>query len=181
MTQNHTMYIINYMVSKALKNLYFIFRVTKEFRNIHVLWILYLFCVKSILSYAWPVWSPLYCIDSGKIENVQHKLFRLLSYRSGKGISFGSHNSIFARLTGLHTLNSRRQFSVILFLFEIIFKFVDSKCLFSCIDLNTLSRHHRFCRPFSTSLTINNFIYKSFIQRSCNAVNFDSLVFNLFK
>lgn len=67
--------------NKALRNLYCISRAAKEFRDINALCTLYNAYVKSILNFASPVWSPYYDIESGRIERVQRKFLRLLSFR----------------------------------------------------------------------------------------------------
>ena len=67
---------ISYVVSKASKCLGFLFRVTKNFRNIHCLKALYCAIVRSILEYASLVWSPYYQNGISRLESVQKKFFR---------------------------------------------------------------------------------------------------------
>lgn len=67
---------VSYTVDKASKALGFIFRVAKNFSDIHCLRSLYCFLVRCILEYCCAVWSPTYCNGVERIESVQRHFLR---------------------------------------------------------------------------------------------------------
>jgi len=112
---------INVTKSSALKRLYFIFRFAKDFTDVKAFTTLYICWVRSLLLYASQVWSPYYINKSHEIEAVQHKFYRLLSFKIGKGMSYDNHNySDLANYVGLPSLHSLRDYHDILFLYRII-------------------------------------------------------------
>ncbi len=162
---------INYIISNALRKLYYILRITKDFKDIDAMCALYTALVRSNLLYASQVWSPYYDNVISRIESVQHKFFRQLSYRLGCGMMYYDHDyRRLSQLTGICSLESFRDYLDILYLYKIIYDFVDSKYLFSSIKLNTVTKNLRFPRPFDVELDRSNFMNKSFIFRSCNLV-----------
>lgn len=66
----------SYTVNKASRALGFIFRVAKNFSDIHCLKSLYCSLVRSILEYCSAVWSSAYCNGSERIESVQRRFLR---------------------------------------------------------------------------------------------------------
>ncbi|XP_053691665.1 uncharacterized protein LOC128740165 [Sabethes cyaneus] len=66
----------SYIIAKANKNLGFIFRVTKEFRDPYCLRALYYSLVRSVIEYAAVVWSPYSGIWSSRLEAIQRRFVR---------------------------------------------------------------------------------------------------------
>jgi len=80
------------IVNKAMKTLGFIFRSVSDFKNPSTLVYLYKTLVRPILLNDHQIWSPFYKEYEKKLESVQHKFFRKLSYRLGRPMRFDDHN-----------------------------------------------------------------------------------------
>ena len=78
-------YILNieFIVSKALKMLGFVYRTCKHFEDNTVMLSLYKSLVRSGLEYCSSIWSPSQDNLIVKIERVQKRLVRWLCYRDG--------------------------------------------------------------------------------------------------
>lgn len=71
---------IDGIVRKANKMLGFIMRITKDFRNVNCITLLYNTLVRSQLEYAVSVWSPYQRTYRDKLERVQKRFTRHLNY-----------------------------------------------------------------------------------------------------
>lgn len=67
---------ISYTVDKASRALGLIFRMTKNFSDVHCLKSLYGSLVRSILEYCSPVWNPYYNNGVQRVESVQRRFLR---------------------------------------------------------------------------------------------------------
>lgn len=67
---------ISYIVSKASRQLGFVFRTAKNFTDIYCLKALYCALVRSTLEYCCSVWSPYYENSVARIESVQRRFIR---------------------------------------------------------------------------------------------------------
>lgn len=74
---------IDNIVNQSLRMLGFILRITKSFKNIKTLVILYNALVRSKLEYCCQIWGPYYDIYIEQLERVQRKFTRALYYRMG--------------------------------------------------------------------------------------------------
>ena len=74
---------IEFIVSKASRMLGFVYRSTKCFNDNSVLLSLYKSYVRSRLEYCSSIWSPSQQYLISKIERVQKRLVRWMSYRDG--------------------------------------------------------------------------------------------------
>lgn len=72
---------IDQLVSSALKTLGFVTRVTSEFANIASRIAIYNSLVRSKLLYAAPVWFPNYNVHVSRLELVQRRFLKTLSYK----------------------------------------------------------------------------------------------------
>lgn len=72
---------IDSIVNRAFRNLGFINRVSKPFQSINTIKILYYSFIRSILEFASVVWSPCYHIHIKRIEQVQEKFLKSLSFK----------------------------------------------------------------------------------------------------
>ena len=70
---------INHVINRANKQLGFIMRHSKDFKNKETLRLLYLTLVRSTLTYNSVVWHPLRKESMLRLERVQHKFFRFAS------------------------------------------------------------------------------------------------------
>lgn len=67
---------LSYVVDKASRTLGFIFKVAKNFSDIHCLKSLYYSLVRSTLEYCSAVWSPCYDNGAERIESIQRRFLR---------------------------------------------------------------------------------------------------------
>lgn len=72
---------INNIVSAASKTLGYITRVTKDFRNIRVMRLLFMSLVAPKLEYASLVWSPMYRKHVNVLEQIQKRFLKYLSWK----------------------------------------------------------------------------------------------------
>lgn len=173
---------MDYIIKMAFKRMYYIFRIAKEFRDIDALCLIFNSLVRSLLCYASPIWSPCYEVNAIKLESVQHRFFRMLSFKIGFGMRFDNYDySLKASRTGIFSLKSFRDYQDILFLYNIIYEYVDSDTLFKLIKFNSQGRSLRRYRLFDTEFTRGNFLQKSFIHITCNRINALDDVKNIFE
>ena len=143
--------------------------------------VLYCSLVRSPLFYASQVWSPYYANISSRIESVQHRFFRLLSFKICKGMGFSDHDySDISLSTGVCSLRSFRDSLDVLFLYKLLHDFVDIEYLFSSVRYNEHLRVLRQFRPFLLENRGGNFLNKSFIFRATSLVNASPLVISIF-
>lgn len=108
---------IDIITKKAYKNLGFVLRACKSFKNISSLKIVYFAYVRSLLEYASQIWSPHYNTHKIRLERIQKKFIKHISYRQRKSVA--SYPQA-CELNGLLTLEDRRDVLDICFLYDII-------------------------------------------------------------
>lgn len=67
---------ISFVISKASRQLGFVFRTAKNFTDVYCLKALYCALVRSTLKYCSAVWSPYYENSAARLENVQRRFIR---------------------------------------------------------------------------------------------------------
>ena len=82
----------NHITSRARSLIGFIFRNSRQFKNVSTLQCLFRSLITSILSYASSIWSPYTKSGIEKIEKVQHTLIRQLSFKIGEPMHKFDHN-----------------------------------------------------------------------------------------
>ncbi|CAG9814258.1 unnamed protein product [Phaedon cochleariae] len=114
-------------VKKALRNLGFISRITKSFKNPKSLLILYNSLVRSHLEFASIVWNPYYYKYIERVERVQMKFMNILFFKFKRPQTHLSYESRLQHFN-LSKLSSwtRRIVSYVIFLFKIFSNRVDS-------------------------------------------------------
>jgi hypothetical protein len=60
----------------------FLFRICKDFRNVHSLKIVYFAYVRSHLEYCSPVWNPTKITHSNEIDRIQRKFVKFLYHKN---------------------------------------------------------------------------------------------------
>jgi len=80
------------IVSKAMRTLGFIFRSVSDFKKPSTIVYLYKTLVRPILLNDYQIWSPFYKKYIKKLESVQHKFMRKLSYKMGSPMRFDHHD-----------------------------------------------------------------------------------------
>lgn len=154
---------IDNIVNKAFRQLGFILRVSKPFKQSHTLKLLYFSFVRSILDFACIIWSPFYACHIGRIERVQKKFIKNLDFRE-------NHDHVTyedsLRRHSVTTLENRRIMFDQIFLFKILNNFIDSPHILekNCIRVpRSSSRSQKlFVIPaYKSVYTSNNFFRRS--------------------
>lgn len=130
---------IGYIVTKASRQLGFIFRTTKAFTNIYCLKALYCGLVRSTLEYCSAVWNPHYQNSVERIESVQRRFvrfaLRLLPWRDPHRLpSYASR----CQLIDLDALDVRRNVARALVVSDVLTSRIDCPALLQ--RLNILAR-----------------------------------------
>lgn len=186
---------IAYVVSKASSQLGFLFRFTKNFKDVYCVKTLYCSIVRSILEYASVVWAPYYENDISRIETVQRKFIRFalrnLPWRDP--IILPSYESR-CRLINLELLTARRNVAKVCFIGNLIQSHIDCPELLNLVNINSQRRNLRshyflnirpartnygFNEPISNMCRVFNLCYHVFdfnISQERNKRNFKKLL-----
>lgn len=125
---------IDYITTKAYKNLGFVLRICKPFSDIDAIKMVYFAYVRSVLEYASSIWSPQYKVYKNRIERIQ-KIF-------SKHLNYLLHNS-FVTYTdsctehNLLSLEKRRVVLDMALLYDIINSNIDCPNLVSKVTFRT--------------------------------------------
>lgn len=103
--------------SKAYRNLGFVLRTCKAFKNVNSLLVVYYAYVRSILEYASPIWSPCYITYKQKIERTQKIFLKHLNFRNK--IRFNDYTEN-CRHFNLLTLDERRSLMDMSLLYDLL-------------------------------------------------------------
>ena len=148
-------------ISKATRQLGFIAKIGREFRNPHCLKALYCALVRPHLENACLVWMPHQLSWNLRIERVQRRFLRFalrdLPWRDPENLPPYSDR---CRLLGLDTLERRRRMQQALFVAKLLNGEVDSPKLLSLLNIRASQRTLRI-----SSLMVNRFHRTSF---GCN-------------
>lgn len=161
----------NNIVERSYRLLGFITRITKQFRQSKSLIYLYYSLIRSVLEYNSAIWSPFYKVHSYRVEGVQRRCLKILSYRCGMGRKLGSYKE---RLSYFHIspLYLRRQMIDLVLLYKILHHQMDSSYLLSLLNFNTRFRvRNRNYNIFSLDVFSNNTSYYNPIVRMCRQYN----------
>ena len=83
---------IDAVSARCLRNLWWIKRQTKSFNDIHAIKCLFDSFILPHLHYSSSIWTPYYDIHLDKLEAVNRKFIRYLSYKDGNPMNFFEHN-----------------------------------------------------------------------------------------
>lgn len=150
---------------KAYRMLGFVLRVSRDFRHISTVLLLYNCFVRTILEYASVVWNPHYQVYVEKLEWIQNKFYKQLIYRANCGNV--------SDLPKLLSLEKRRTVRDQIFLFKIINNYIDSSYLLNLISFRCPRVPSRSKNVFSPSIARTNYGSNTFIRRTCNTHNRD--------
>lgn len=132
---------VSYIVDKASRILGFIFRIAKDFSDVHCLKSLYCSLVRSTLEYCSVIWNPHYQNGLDRIESVQRRFLRFALRRLPWRNPFRlpSYESR-CRLIELETLHARRNIDRALFVADTLQGRIDCPAILGAIDLNVRPR-----------------------------------------
>lgn len=159
---------VDKIVKKSLNMLGFLFRIGKEFNNIHTLKILYYSYVRSHLEYASAIWNPLYNIHTKRIEAVQRKFVHHLNFK--RQLRYYDMDSSIKHY-GLKTLKSRRDTADMIYLHKVLSGHIDCPALLSSINIRVPSKITRDKSLFNIEIASTSLRQNSFLLRTCNHYN----------
>lgn len=125
---------IDHISNRAYKNLGFVLRVCKPFRDVSAIRTVYFAYVRSILEYACTIWSPQYSIYRNRLEKIQKLFINHLNFRYRKNVQSyeegcTEHN--------IMSLEHRRLLMDMCLLYDIVHSNLDCPALVSKITFNT--------------------------------------------
>ena len=145
---------IDFVVSKALKMLGFVYRTSKYFNDNSVMLSLYKSLVRSRLEYCSSIWSPSQDYLIIKLERVQKRLIRWLCYRDKVNYYDVGYEELCGKYK-LQTLESRRTISDLCNLNKIYNNNINSPYLVSQVAVYVPTRQLRRNRLFSADTRLN--------------------------
>lgn len=162
---------IDQIIDAANKSLGFVLRNGKEFKKVSTTLLLYNSYVRSKLDYCSTVWCPTYKTHINRIERIQKKLLRHMSYRFRPPNYVESYVDR-AKYFKMQTLSDRRDMLGLCFLHQVMSGTVDSQFILNKFSLKVPSRLPR--RPvalFSTRFSRTNLGKHSPTPRLTNLYN----------
>lgn len=128
-------------IDKANRQLGFMFKISKEFRDPLCFKALYCSLVRSLLEFASVVWNPYQAVWSGRFEAVQRKFVRYaLRYLPWSDPLNLPPYADRCRLLGLDTLAKRRNISQVVFVAKVLLAEYDVPELLAKINLYAPAR-----------------------------------------
>lgn len=134
----------NNISNKALRNLGFLARYSREFSSSKTLRALYISLVRPNLEYCSSLWSPFYNNHITLLERVQRKFLRYLAFRENITIDNHDYSGIL-EISKLNTLKHRREVADVLFLHKLLHNKINCPELLSYVNLKVqrLGIRHR--------------------------------------
>lgn len=163
---------ISYVTTKASAQLGFIFRITKQFKDVYCLKTLYCSLVRSILEYGSVVWSPFYKNGVDRIESVQRKFLRfalrLLPWNDPLNLPNYEDR---CKLINLDLLEVRRNVSKATFIADLLTSRINCANLLCQLNINIRSRILRTNDFLRVPGSRTNYCYNSPLASMCRVFN----------
>jgi hypothetical protein len=135
---------IDGMISKASRQLGYIKRIGREFRDIHSLKTLYSSFVRSILEYASIIWNPYYRTHSDRIERLQRRFMRFaLRHLRWNNDSPLPPYCQRCQLIDIERLNVRRRVACVMFVHDVLSNKYDCPVILSNLSFLVYRRNIR--------------------------------------
>lgn len=141
---------IETVINKSNRMLAFLNRNTKRFHCLSALKVLFFALVRSHIEYCSIVWFPVHNIHIQRIERIQIKFIKRLSYIAGIRKTAKNYDDRLSYFK-MKSLHWRRDFTGLIFLFKVLNQGVDCSPLLSSININTprtSARVHNY-KPFA--------------------------------
>uniref|UniRef100_A0A2S2NJ55 Putative RNA-directed DNA polymerase n=1 Tax=Schizaphis graminum TaxID=13262 RepID=A0A2S2NJ55_SCHGA len=161
---------INMITNKAFKMLGFIYRNTKNFKNIISMKMLYFSLVRSHLEFGSMVWSPNYALYINQLENVQYKFLKLTCNKLNLTIDRDSYHFQLTYL-GVSLCEIRRSVADLMFLYYLLNGNIDSSELLSMVGFNFKNHGTRSHNIFVVPSYTTNYSSASFFPRVLTLAN----------
>lgn len=160
------------VLAKANRNLGFLRRMTKEFRDTTCLCALFCALVRSHLEYAVVVWCPFTNIYIRRIESVQSKFTRFaLRFHQWPNSAESPTYEQRCRALGLATLYNRREFLKASFVGKLLLGAIDAPNILARINLNAIPRPLRTRSILRLNLQRTRYGQNEPIRAICDAFN----------
>ena len=131
--------------ARAVKSMGFIIRNSRDFSNPETLITLFNSLVRSRLEYASIIWSPTYDVHIDTLENILRKFLKFTCFKlDGVYPCIGYPQSLLLQRFGLSSLESRRKYASVLFLYKLINAHIDCPDLLGKINLSVPRLSARF-------------------------------------
>lgn len=163
---------VNEVCKSASKTLGFVLRNSKHFADPATTE--YLFCslVRSKLEYAAIVWHPIYTCHKLKVESIQRRFLKYLTFRS-TGV-YPERNTDHASLLSQHnylSLDTRREVASANFLHGLLHNRIDCPSLLELLGFNIPRVSSRSHATFFTPICRTNVMVKSPVYQMCKNAN----------
>ena len=160
------------IIGRANRNWFFICRHTREFKNPNSIKILYLSLVRSILTYGSSIWRPIFKFDLSRLERIQHKALRKISFLDGVPIHRFCHDySKVSSKFSIPSVTSLYDSIDSIYLYKIMYNSQSNNPIKDLLPLNSAPYPTRHYLPFYTPLLKNNFSTRDPICRLCYSGN----------
>lgn len=156
----------------ALRMWGYILRNSKGFVNIQTYKILYYTYVRSKLEYGASVWQPIFNKYTTRLENIQRKFLKFLAFKTDgvyppRGIAEAHLLERFA----ITSLDSRRKYFSLNFIFKLCRSIIDSPDLLSQIQFHVPARPTRSSPTFHLPVPATHYLYSSPLFQSMSLFN----------
>lgn len=160
------------ILKEANKMYGFIARNSHDFTSINVLKTMYYAFVRSKLEYASIIWSPSYQTHVLKVESVQRRFMKLLSYKLDNVYpEVGICNQLLLKRHGMNSLSSRRECYSLIFLFKLLHNQIDDSEFLSKIKIFVPRISSRATNTFYLPTPRTNVLKFSPLYRMCSNCN----------
>lgn len=175
---------INFIYNKALKMLGFLFRVCKDFRNLHSLKTVYFSYVRSHLEYCCQIWNPSHNHHEILLEKIQRKFVRFLFFKNLVPDNVPNpHNRIthdYSYTSCLDSLNmrplaQRRRFFDADLIVKAFTNQINSTGFMGFIRFPPSHHNLRKCNTFLTSATKHSTLNRCMVNFNNLNVNLDEI------
>lgn len=131
-----------HMIDKANRMLGLVLRMSGDFNDLDCVVTLFKSYVRSTLEYGSSIWCPYYEVHKRRIESLQNRFLRYLRFRLQQR-GFQVDSTYVRNLFRLNTLEDRRQYLDMCFIFKVINNIIISPNILNCIDFYVPARNLR--------------------------------------
>lgn len=158
------------ILQKALKNLGFLMRTTKDFSKITSCMILYNSLVRSNLEYLSIIWNPYYLKYTIRLEKVQKKFINFLNYKFHRERFYHTYHENL-QFYKIDSLENRRKSSYMIFLHKVVNNKVDSDFCVSRMLIRIPHYLHRNASTFCLENSSTNYALNAPVNRIFDTYN----------
>lgn len=157
-----------FVLKRANRTWNFIVRQTRSFHNWESIRHLYVTLIKSVIMYGSSIWRPQFNCHILMFERLQHRVLRLMAWKSGFPINKFLHNySLEASKFNLASVYSSMLANDVIFMFKIISGNIECKDLSDLIPWRNCNAVTRNKDMFYTVTSFNAYYDREPIFRLC--------------